>query len=169
MSYKLTSQQKDEIRRLTQLANRRIKAAQRAYEKEGKTVLPRDVVGDYQTKQQWATASTPISRSVRFESEEAYRRQLRDLKRFEVSRPGVREYTRTQRNKATEAVRSTLGDITPSLENKLGKMTAPQLADFWRDFQARASRQGMQYSSQAVLIETMSDFFPEDREALEGV
>ena len=44
---KLTSAQKDEIRRLTQLANRRIKFALKEYERSGGTVLPKEVVGDY--------------------------------------------------------------------------------------------------------------------------
>ena len=169
MSYKLTVSQKDEIRRLTQLANRRITAARRVYEKEGKKLLPRAIVGKYQTKKQWATSSTPISRSVNFKSEKAYRQHLKDLKRFEKDRPGIREYTRVQRNKATEAVRSTIGDISPELESQLNKMTAPQLSTFWKSFTKKTQRQGMQYSSQAALSMTLDEFFPEDKEALERV
>ena len=69
----LTAQQKDEIRRLTQLANRRIKFAEKEYKRAGGSVLPREVVGDLQIKEKWATPNTPISRSVRFESEKDYR------------------------------------------------------------------------------------------------
>ena len=54
---KLTAQQKDEIRRLTQLANRRIRNAFKAYEKEGKRVVPLEIVGkpELQTREGWHT------------------------------------------------------------------------------------------------------------------
>lgn len=163
----LTPRQKDEVRRLTQLANRRIKAAERAYRREGMVVLPQDVVGHYQIKERWHTPSTPISRSVRFESVQDYRRHLRFLRSFEHMRPGIQEYTRVQREKTLEAVETSLGiDVPGDMQERINKMTAPELARFWNDFSDRASRMGMRYSSQAVMEATLSEYFPEDLDHL---
>lgn len=161
---KLTPQQKDEIRRLTQLANRRIKAAERAYSKAGHRVIPREIAGDYQVKERWATKNTPISRSVKFESQKEYRKQLQFLRSFEVTRPGIKEYTNIQREKVGMAVKSSLGpEVSFALiEEKLAKLTAPQLAEFWNTFSDKASRLGMNYSSEAVMEQTFVELFPED-------
>lgn len=161
--YRLTPSQKDEIRRLTQLANRRIKAAERAYRKEGKMVLPREIVGDYQTKESWATEKTPISRSVVFESREDYLRQLKFLRSFERERPGIKEYTRIQRQKTLEAVESSLGvDVPRDLRTEIMNMSAPQLSDFWNTFSNKASKLGMRYSSEQAMEMTLNEMFPED-------
>lgn len=161
---KLTAAQKDEIRRLTQLANRRIKAAERAYTKAGKDIVPREIAGDYQTKEQWATKSTPISRSVKFTSQKEYRKQLQFLRSFEVTRPGIKEYTEIQRDKVGMSIKSALGeDVSFSLiEQKLSKLSAPEIADFWNTFSDKASRLGLQYSSEAVMEQTFVELFPED-------
>lgn len=166
---KLTTAQKDEIRRLTQLANRRIKAAERAYRKEGKSVVPSEIVGQYQVKERWSTPSTPISRSVQFESEKEYRQQLRFLKSFDpkatrAHRPGIREYTEVQRDKVSMAIKTALGDEVSfeNIDRRMEKMTAPQLAEFWNRFSDKAAKLGMAYSSDAVMAEVFSEMFPED-------
>src|SRR6185312_2510367 len=87
----LTAAQKDEIRRLTQLHNRRVKAAERAYAKAGKEILPIEIVGkrELQLKENWHTKTTPLSRSVKFESQKEYRQHLHFLRQTEVNRPGI--------------------------------------------------------------------------------
>lgn len=163
MSVRLTAAQKDEVRRLTQLANRRIKAAERAYSKEGLEVLPSDVVGRYQTKESWNTESTPISRSVKFESPEDYRRQLHFLRGFEQQRPGIKEYSEIQRNKTNVAVSTALGDNVPeSIQQRLSRMSAPELSKFWNTFSDKASRLGLRYSSESAMRQTLDELFPED-------
>src|SRR5699024_1730038 len=107
--FKLTKKQKDEIRRLTQLANRRIRTAEKQYREQGMMVAPRDVVGHVQTKDRWHTKTTPLSRSVVFESEQAYKEQLRLLRSFDPKSPGqtrptMTQYTKVQRTKTAQAV-----------------------------------------------------------------
>lgn len=161
----LNAAQKEEIRRLTQLANRRIKAAERAYAKEGKTVLPKEVVGDFQIKEKWNTKATPLSRSVKFADQKEYRKHLQFLRSFEVSRPGIKEYTQVQRDKTLDAVRSSLGiDVPKDLEKKISKMSAPKLSEFWNAYSDKASKMGMKYSSEAAMATTLNEFFPEDME-----
>jgi hypothetical protein len=164
----LNATQKDEIRRLTQLANRRIKAAHKAFSKEGKDVVPKEMVGPYQIKEQWNTASTPMSRSVKFESAAAYKAHLKFLRSFDPkspgeSRPGVREYTKVQREKTMLAAENALGvDLPANMVKKLGKMSAPQLSDFWNVFSDKAAKMGEKYASDAAMAQTLSEFFPED-------
>lgn len=165
---KLTASQKDEIRRLTQLANRRIKAAERAYSKAGQDVLPREVVGKYQTKESWNTKATPISRSVKFETQEDYRRQLQFLRSFEMEKPGIKEYTSIQREKTAQAIETSLGtDIPDSLQKKIDKLSAPELSQFWKRFSEKASQLGIKYSSQQAMEDTMNELYPEDIEQFE--
>lgn len=162
---KLSDAQKDEIRRLTQLANRRIKAAAKVYEKAGMERLPRDVVGDIQTRDDWHTKNTPLSRSVKFESMEDYRKQLHMLRRFEHSRPNMTEYTEIQRDKTKDGILSSVGqNAPPELVKLIDKMTAPQLAQFWREFSLQSARLGMKYSSTQALAETLKEIFPQDVE-----
>ena len=159
----LSAQQKDEIRRLTQLANRRIKAAERAYRKEGMDVLPTEVVGDFQIKEKWNTKNTPISRSVKFTDQKAYRKQLQFLRSFEVTRPGIKEYTKIQQDKTHQAMESALGQNVPdSLAKKVDNMSAPQLSRFWNTFSNKASKLGVKYSSEGAMQQTLAEFFPED-------
>lgn len=166
---KLSSTQKDEIRRLVQLANRRIKAADRAYRKAGQEILPSDVAGRHQVRERWATKNTPISRSVRFESYEDYQRQLQYLRSFEVSRPGIREYTEVQRDKTLQAVETSLGQEAPTdLQERLSKMSAPELSEFWNRFSDKASKLGMNYSSEAAMQQTLNELYPEDINRVAG-
>lgn len=163
---KLTPAQKDEIRRLTQKANRRIRATERSYRQAGKDVLPRDIVGKYQTKESWATPSTPISRSVVFKDEQEYRKQMQFLRSFESPinpRPTLTEYTEQQRYKTQKAMETSMGTSVPvDIQERLMNMTAPQLSEFWNDFSDRASRAGLKYSSDAIMQQTMEQMFPED-------
>ncbi len=163
---KLTAQQKEEVRRLTQLANRRIANAFKAYEKEGKTLAPSEVTGGIQTREQWASEKYALSRSVKFESFKEYRDRIHFLRQFEVTRPSITEYNKIQQEKTLQAIESSLGQIPEGTEKKISKMTAPQLAEFWKQFSNNASRAGMKYSSDAIMNQTMNDMFPEDIKAV---
>lgn len=161
----LTPSQKEEIRRLTQLANRRIKAAERAYTKAGKTIMPKEMVGHLQIKQLWHTANTPLSRSVNFETQAEYRKHLKFLRSFETQKMGIKEYSEIQRSKTLEAIHSSLGDRTKlptKLLKKINKMSAPELADFWNLYEDNASKMGMSYSSNDNMSSTLAQFFDED-------
>lgn len=163
MAVQLNPAQKEEIRRLTQLANRRIKNVDKAYAKEGKSVLPKELVANFQIRETWQTKANPLSRSVKFEDEKAYNEHLRMLRSFETSRPGIKEYTQIQRMKTSAAIETALGkDLPPSFAKKLGRMTAPTLADFWNKFSERAARMAASYSSLSAITETIEEFFPED-------
>lgn len=168
----LTSAQKDEIRRLTQLANRRIKAAEKEYRKAGKRVLPTEVVGQFQIKEQWNTKSTPLSRSVKFESLAEYKKQLKFLQSFDPkargeTRPTISQYANVQQQKTIEAVETSLDLHAPEgLQQAIRKMNAPQLADFWKTFSNRSAKLGLKYSSAAVMQQTLEEYFPEDLLAL---
>lgn len=166
---KLTAQQKDEIRRLTQLANRRIRNAEKAYNKAGKDIIPNEIAGPYQDKRKWATESTPISRTVKFESKKDYNEQMRILRSFDpkatrAHRPGIKEYTEIQREKTALAISTSLdgGFSYSNMMGRLANLTAPQLSDFWNTFSEKASHLGMNYSSEAAMEETFAELFPED-------
>ena len=163
----LSKAQKDEIRRLTQLANRRIKAATKSYEKAGKMVVPKEIVGDIQVRQKWATEKSPLSRSVKFESMKDYRRHLNFLRSFEVTRPGIKEYTSIQRMKTLQAITTATGlEPSPKLIGKLSKMDIHQLTDFWKEFEKKATRTGVTYASDSNMMDTLETFFGEDLENL---
>lgn len=166
---KLTAQQKDEIRRLTQLANRRIKFAEKEYKRSGGTVLPREVVGDYQIREKWATPNTPISRSVKFESEKDYLKQLKFLRSFDPksskggAKPSISQYTLLQRRKTMDALETSFGiDMTEHLGAMINKMSAPQLSKFWDTYARRAAKLSFKYSSDKAMQQTMQEFFGED-------
>lgn len=169
---KLTERQKDEIRRLTQKANRRILQAFKEYEKHGREIPPAKVTGGIQTYEQWETAKLPLSRSTQFATEAEYRERLRFLRSFDMgqaARPTMTEYTNIEREKIRVAMRHILGtDPGAKLEKQLGRMSAPQLAEFWERFEENANRKGVQYSSDAVMAETLEEFFQEDLDHLIG-
>ena len=167
MAVNLTHAQKDEIRRLTQFANRRILAVAREYKYGGKDLLPRELVGDYQIKEKWHTNKTPISRSVKFDSLQDYRRQLNKLRSFEVQKDDIWTYTRVQREKTLKAMETSLGvEIPPDLVNKINSLSAPQLSDFWVKFSNASSRLGTQYSSDSAMIKALEEYFQEDIDSL---
>lgn len=173
--FKLSNAQKDEIRRLTQLANRRIKTAERQYSKAGKVVAPRDVVGHVQTKDKWHTATTPLSRSVVFNSEQEYKQRLRFLQSFDPKSPGqtkptMTEYTVVERSKTAMAMTSSLGiDVPTSILERINKLTAPQLSEFWKLYSQKSRKLGVRYSSVQAMQETLNELFPEDVKQFEGM
>lgn len=164
----LTEAQKDEIRRLTQLANRRIKATERAYQKENKHILPKEVVGDFQIREKWQTKTSPISRSIKFETKTDYLKQLRLLRSFERERVGIKEYTNIQRDKTMLAIQTSLGvdDIPEKLRKKINKLSAPKLSELWKVFSDKASKMGIQYSSDGAMAQTLSEYFDEDLDSI---
>jgi hypothetical protein len=162
----LNERQKDELRRLTQFANRRIKGAHKVYEQAGKTVLPRSVVGDLQTKEDWNTKSTPLSRSTKFRSASEYRKHLNFLRSFEVSRPSITEYTKVQREKTKLGIETSMGRVPEELEKQINKMTAPELSDFWKTFEDKSTKLAFNYSSDSALFMTTSEYFKEDLQAV---
>ena len=172
---KLTAQQKDEIRRLTQLANRRIKFAEKEYKRSGGTVLPREVVGDLQIREKWATPNTPISRSVKFESEKDYRKQLQFLRSFDPkaskggARPSISQFTMVQRHKTMDALETSFGiDMTEHLGAMINKMSAPQLSKFWDTYAKKSAKLVFKYSSDKAMSQTMQEFFSEDLKGLQS-
>lgn len=169
----LTAQQKDEIRRLTQLANRRIKFAEKEYKRAGGSVLPREVVGDLQIKEKWATPNTPISRSVKFESEKDYRKQLQFLRSFDPkattqgARPSISQYTLIQRDKTRNAIETSFGqEVSGAINDKISRMTAPQLTEFWNTYARKSAQLGLKYSSGDAMQQTIMELFPEDKDNL---
>lgn len=169
----LTAQEKDEIRRLTQLANRRIKFAEKEYKRAGGDVLPREVVGDLQIKEKWATPNTPISRSVKFQSEKEYRKQLQFLRSFdpkatkEGARPSISQYTLIQRDKTRNAIETSFGqEVSGAIDDKISRMTAPQLSEFWDTFANKSAKLGLKYSSGDAIRQTITELFPEDADNL---
>ena len=174
MAAVLTKEQKDEIRRLTQLANRRIKFAEKEYGRAGASVLPKEVVGDLQIREKWATPSTPISRSVKFDSERDYKKQLAYLRSFdpkamkEAARPSISEYTMIQRAKTAQALETSFGvDMNAGMMAKLNTMSAPRLSEFWDTYNKKASKLGFKYSSGQAMAQTLEEFFPEDLQGLQ--
>ena len=144
--YKLTAYEKNEMRRLTQKANMRIIAYMVEYEKAGLSIIPKEVSGGIQTREQWATEKYAISRSTKFANEQAFRSHLNWLKQFEkpAIRPRVTEYTKTQKLKTIEAYKTIMGDINEETIKKIEKMSLPELTKFWKKFSDRARRLGTQ-------------------------
>jgi hypothetical protein len=166
----LNNAQKDEIRRLTQLANRRIRAAEKAYRQAGKHIVPKEIAGHVQLKSQWHTSTTPLSRSVKFNSAAEYRKQLQFLRSFEVTRPGIKEYTKIQHQKTIEAVETSLGlPIEKELAKKIENLSAPELGEFWNNFSDKASKMGIKYASDAAMLNNLTEFFSEDKAFVEDL
>lgn len=167
MALSLSHAQKDELRRLTQFANRRILAVAREYKHEGKDVLPRELVGDYQIKEKWHTNKTPISRSVKFDSLNDYKKQLKKLRSFQFEKDDIWTYTNVQREKVLLAVESSLGVEVPlDLKNKILTLSAPRITDFWKKYSDISIRLLGNYSSNAAMVDTAYELFPEDLTAL---
>lgn len=164
MSINLTTAQKEEIRRLTQLANRRIKAAEKHYSAAGKEILPVALVGpEYQLKDNWVTPNTPISRSIKFDTMSDYRKQLAMLRKFENVRPNVTTYTQVNREKTLAAIKTATGkDVPEVLQERINKMNVHDLLSFWQTFEEKATKAGMKYSSDSVMISSLSEYYEED-------
>lgn len=165
--YRLTQDQKNELRRLTQKANRRIKAYMKEYEKEGLTIIPFEESGGIQTKEQWATERTPISRSTKFGSEQAFKKHMAWLKQFDnpAKTQPVSEYTKAQRKKTIKAIETSIGNIAPREKQIVNEMSAADLSKFWDKFSERAKKLGIRYSSNAAM-EGVLELYKEDRENL---
>ena len=159
---KLTARQKDEVRKLTQFANRRIKRAFKEYEDAGRTVVPTDLTGFLNTRDEWHTASTPLSRSVVFESEQEYRRTINRLRQFRHTAPDIQTWTDDQRVVTLSGLETALGDVPDEVINSVLEMDAVQLSEFWDKFTKNARRMGAQYSSYQNMQDTLREFFPED-------
>lgn len=166
MTINLTTTQKSELRRLTQLANRRILSAKERYRGSGQEVLPREVAGDYQLESSWHTPKTPISRSIKFESMDEYRKKLKMLQRFDRNRPDIWTYRTNLEQRTVNAVETSIGEFPPSLMERFHQMSVPELNTFWKMFSDRAVRFGALYSSDQVMTMTLQDFFQEDMDNL---
>ena len=164
---RLTNAQKDEVRKLTQFANRRIKSAFKEYESQGKQIVPNELTGFLRARAEWHTESTPLSRSVVFESEVEYQQTIRALRNFRRSAPTVKEYTSDQTQTTINALHTSLGDMVPTaLIERVKGMSVVELSDFWARFSEIARRMGIQYSSDPAMIATLREFFGEDYEHL---
>jgi len=166
---KLATTQKEEIRRLTQLANRRITQAMKKYEEKGLSIAPKEVTGGIQTRGQWASEKYPLSRAVTFESETDYKEKLKFLKQFDPktvgkhnANPTMTEYTKVQQKKMKFAIETaTSGELTQDLIKKIDKLGSAELAKFWNGFSKVGSKLLLEYSSDA-LIDYSSQYFKED-------
>lgn len=159
----LTPEQKDEIRRLTQKANRRILAFYREYKKHGLDILPFEPTGGIQTKQQWETRKYPLSRSVKFKSVKEYKKRLAFLRSFD--RPGLRptltEYKEIARTRLLTAINSILGQVPDEVRAYVEGLSPAEIQKFWDKFSEVSSKAGLQYSSEGALVETL-ELFDED-------
>ena len=159
----LTPEQKDEIRRLTQKANRRILAFYREYKKHGLDILPFEPTGGIQTKQQWETRKYPLSRSTKFKSVQEYKKRIAFLRSFD--RPGLRptltEYKEIARTRLLTAINSILGQVPDEVRAYVESLSPAQIQKFWDKFSEVSSKAGLQYSSEGALVETL-ELFDED-------
>ena len=178
MSYDLSKRQKDNIRRLTQRANRRIMAVEREFKKQGLKILPADATGGIQTKQQWETKGKPLSRSVQFESKRDYQRRLKELQTIAgktkerdaiYGRRVLMEHTREERRMTIKGIESSLGrEITPELRARINNMSAAEVKEFWVKYDNQSAKLGIEYSSGDAMERTMHEYFDEDYERLAG-
>ncbi len=150
------------------MANRRIKKYMVEYEKAGLSIIPKEVSGGIQTREQWATEKYALSRSTKFANEQAFRSHLNWLKQFErpAIRPRFTEYTKTQKIKTIEAYKTIMGDINEETVKKIEKMSLPELTKFWKKFSDMARRLGIQYSSDAMQVLMENELYAEDEQAL---
>jgi hypothetical protein len=162
----LNKAQKDEIRRLTQFANRRIVSAEKTYSKAGKTILPKEVVGNIRTKADWYTDKQPLSRTEKFKTASEYRKHMNFLRSFEKSRPNMQQYTKAQREKTKLGVETSMGRLPEELEKQINKMSAPELSEFWKTFSDNSTKLAFNYSSDSALFMTTSEYFREDINAV---
>lgn len=152
--YKLTANQKSELRRLTQKANRRIIAFTKEYEKGGLEIIPFEVSGGIQHKSQWHTEKTPISRSIKFDSEKDFIKHINWLKKFDspIHTKTVTEYTKKEREKTLKAINTSLGRVKRTEYDMINKMSVAELSKFWIKFSSIAQQLGIEYSSKAAMV-----------------
>lgn len=165
---KLSPAEKEEVRRLTQKANRRINSFLKVYEQAGYKVIPKEVTAglQVQTKQQFQTDNYAISRSIKFESRADFKKHVSMLKKFDPGRadsvPTVRDYNKVNRSKLLMAIETAGAKVDPQLKKQINKLDSAGISRFWKDYQTRAMRKGLQYSSQAVMTETLESFDPSE-------
>lgn len=174
--YRVPKDLEREYRRLVQLANRRIRSAQEHYEKAGKTIAPKELVGHVQSRYDWHTEKTPLSRKVVFDSKREFDNYMRYLRRFDpklhaTPRPTVTQYTKLQRAITAQSLISSFGgiDVPTSLLEQINKMSAPELAEFWKRFSEKSRRIAPNYSSLQAMQETLNEIFPEDVQQFTGI
>lgn len=167
-NYQLTPQQKEEFRRLTQKANRRIAKAFREYEKEGLRLVPKALTGGFlQSRKEWKSQQYALSRSVtQFKSRKDYLNYMKRLRQFDVKEekggvPTFTEYKAVIANKIEAAFMTSiskikLGDLEKDVMNivlqSLRSMDMFDQKGFWDKFEEYGSKMGIQYSSEAAMI-----------------
>ena len=170
MAIKLSASQKDEIRRLTQQANRRIASYLKTYQKAGYNVIPKEVVPgfDIQAKKQFQTSKYALSRSVKFETQEDYERHIKKLQRFDKDYKGAdkaltqKEYTKLNRVKMLKGLETAGFDVSEDNLARINKMSLIDQKRFWAEFTKRAIRMQAEYSSDQVFELVMHDMFSID-------
>lgn len=172
MMFKLNAKEKDEIRKLTQQANRRIEAFLKVYEDGGYRVIPKEVSGGFeiQVREEFQTNKYALSRSVKFETESEYKRHLAKLKRFDPkykgpdATPSVTEFTETQRQKTFSAIQTAGIEIDKYNLDRLEKMDIIELKKFWAEFTRRAIRMAAEYSSDQLFMALMDEYSAAERQ-----
>lgn len=165
---KLSAAEKEEVRRLTQKANRRIKAFLKMYEQAGYKTIPKEVTSglEVQSRQQFQTDKYAISRSVKFESRADFKKHMRMLKQFDPGRadsiPTVREYNKVQQKKILTAFETAGVDPGSDLKKRIAKMTAPDISKFWKDYGRMGQRKAMEYSSEGIMLEIAKQYSKQD-------
>lgn len=165
---KLTKQEKNELRRLTQKANRQVKQYHKAMKREGLEIAPYQPTGGIQTKAQWETEKNPLSRSTKFVDKSEFKKRMRFLRSFdnEIERPKYTEYSIAQKNKLKKAMETSIGDnLSSDMNDKIDSLGLGQVNKFWDKFEEVSRRLGMNYSSQQAMSMTL-EFFNEDKEGL---
>ncbi len=164
--YRLTPKQKEVLEKLTDKINKRITRAEAKFRGAGLDILPQDIAGEYQVREQWETKSKPLSRSTQFASREEYKSRIRHLQELEELQT-TKEYTKVGRTKLNIALESSLGVGVPhQVKHKLDRMSATQIGQFWKIYSEKAARMGIRYSSQQAMMESLEDFYGEDIEYL---
>lgn len=164
----LTTKEKNELRRLTQKANRQIKQFDKMMRKEGLQISPNQPTGGIQHRSQWETEKNPLSRSTKFSDKSEFKQRMRWLRTFdsEVVRPKYTEYSLVERDKLKQAIETSLGtDLDEGTNNNIDNMGLGKLKKFWDKFSNISARLGLQYSSGQAMAQTV-EFFKED---LQGV
>lgn len=153
-----------EYTKLTDRANRRIKAAAEEFGKYNTDILPYDLTGDWQMKQDWKTEKQPISKSKgQFNSRAEFRVQLSKVRKL-ASPTGdtITTYLKKQTDKTILGIRSAIGVMTPELEGHIRLMNPIQQNRFWAKYHYRSREMGNSFSSDALLTQMIKELLPED-------
>lgn len=175
MSMNLTQRQKEDFRRLTQKANRRIKKATKEYAKEGLSVIPRKLSGGLiQTREQWQTKNYPLSRSIKqFKTKREFNQYMNKLRQFDIpdSKGGVPTYTEYQSigaMKMKQALDTALDggvyrnippEIQEALDRKIEHMGVEEQAKFWKKYSEQSQKMLLDYSSEVAMQKVMDEVF----------